>query len=390
MRFEFFNVLLAIGVAGAGFASILLGQPAEITITGQRGFPVALRVFQGGAGADATASLKTDLERSGRVRFQSSSAGAFALEGGAQSGRLDGRVVSPQGKVILERKYEGGSTLEMVHRFADDALEAISGIPGIAGTKLGFCAKKGGRKELYVCDADGSNLRQITRDSSISVSPSLSPDAGLIAYTGYLNGYADIYLIELESGRRQKIVAEPGTNTGAAFSPTGDRIACTISAPGNPELFVIPARGGKGKRLTKSRCVESSPSWSPDGGRILFVSDATGAPQLYVIDAGGGRPQRINTGHSYCVEPDWSPDGNLIAFNVRDAGHNQVAVHDLRSGNSVVLTSGPGAESPVWGADSQHLAYVQAGSLYLHDVETNTRTPVVSGLGEVSEPTWSR
>jgi len=90
------------------------------------------------------------------------------------------------------------------------------------------------------------------------------------------------------------------------------------------------------------------------------------------------------------VEPDWAPDGNLIAFNVREGGRNQVAIYDLRTRNARVLTSGPNAENPVWGADSQHIVYVQADTLYLHDVETNTRTPVVSGFGELSEPAWSR
>jgi len=389
MRFEFFNVLLAIGMAGAGFAS-LLGQPAEITITGHRGFPVALRTFQGAAGAEAAEAVKNDLRRSGRVRLETASSGAFTVEGGAQPGSLQGRVTNPQGKVILERKYEGAGTVVLAHRFADDAVAAISGVPGISGSKLVFSAKKAGRKELYVCDYDGSNLRQVTRDNSISVSPSLSADGMRLAYTGYLNGYADIYLIDLPSGRRDKIVSEPGTNTGAAFSPSGDRIACTISAPGNPELFVVPVRGGKGKRLTQSRFVESSPCWSPDGNQILFVSDASGAPQLYVVDAAGGRPQRINTGQAYCVEPDWAPNGNLIAFNVRDGGRNHVAIYDLRTRSSRILTSGPNAETPVWGADSQHIVYVQADTLYLHDVETNTRTPVVSGFGELSEPSWSR
>jgi TolB protein len=390
MRFEFFNVLVAIAMAGAGFASILLGQPAEITITGERGVPVALRGFQGAGGNEVTGFLKTDLERSGRVRLQPGGSGGFVLDGSAQSGRLNGRVLDPQGKVIFERAYNGKSSAELSHQFADDALGAITGIRGIASSKLVFCAKKAGRKELYLCDADGSNVRQVTRDNSISVSPSLSPGGQSLAYTGYLNGYADIYLIDLGSGQRRKIVSEPGTNTGAAFSPSGDRIACTISAPGNPELFLVPVQGGKGKRLTQSRCVESSPCWSPDGTRVLFVSDASGAPQLYMVDAAGGRPQRVNTGQAYCVEPDWSPDGNFIAFNVRDGGRNQVAIYDLRTRNTHILTSGPGAESPVWGADSRHLAYVQSGSLFVHDVETNTRTPVVSGFGEVSEPAWSR
>jgi TolB protein len=136
--------------------------------------------------------------------------------------------------------------------------------------------------------------------------------------------------------------------------------------------------------------VESSPCWAPDGRSILVVSDATGAPQLYVIPAEGGRPQRIDTGHGYCVEPDWAPNGNLIAFNVREGGRNHVAVYDFRTRTTRVVTSGANAETPVWGADSQHLAYVQSGTLYVHDVETGTRNPVVSGFGEVSEPAWSR
>jgi len=390
MRSEFFNVLLVIGMAGAGFASILLGQPVEITITGQRGFPVALRSFQGAAGVEAMETVSADLRRSGRIRFQPTPAGAFRIEGNAQPGNLQARVVSPDGNVVLERKYNGGTAVALAHRFADDAVAAITGVPGISQSRLAFSVKKTGRKELYICDYDGANLQQVTHDQSISVSPALSRDGRALAYTGYLNGFADIYLIDLPTGRRQKVVAEPGTNTGASFSPSGDRIACTMSASGNPELFVVPVRGGRAKRLTQSRFVESSPCWSPDGRSIVFVSDATGAPQLFVISAAGGRPQRIDTGHAYCVEPDWAPNGHLIAFNVREGGRNQVAVHDLRTRSTRVLTNGANAETPVWGADSQHIAYVQSGSLYVHDVETNTRTSVISGFGEVSEPAWSR
>ncbi|MBU6300420.1 MAG: PD40 domain-containing protein [Verrucomicrobia bacterium] len=390
MRSEFLQVLLVIGMAAVGFASILLGQPVEITITGQRGFPVALRGFQGTGGVEAMETLSADLRRSGRIRLQPTPAGAFTVEGSTGAGVLQGRVVGPDGRILLERKYNGEALGALAHRFADDAVGAITGVPGIAGSRFAFSVKKAGRKELYLCDADGANLQQVTRDNSISVSPALSRGARQLAYTGYLNGFADIYLIDLSTGRREKIVSEPGTNTGAAFSPGGEQIACTMSASGNPELFVLPVRGGRPKRLTHSRYVESSPCWSPDGRKIVFVSDATGAPQLFVIPAEGGRPQRIDTGHAYCVEPDWAPNGHGLAFNVREGGRNQVAVHDLRTGTTRVLTSGASAETPVWGADSQHLAYVQSGTLYVHDVESGTRAPVVSGFGEVSEPAWSR
>jgi TolB protein len=388
MRSEFVHVLLVLAMAVIGLAS-LVGQPAEITITGRRGVPVALRGFQGAEGGPVAALVAKELRRSGRVRLEPEP-GAYAVSGTAQAGRLEGTVTGPDGRSVLERRYEGGDARTLARRFAADLLREVTGTPGIVGTRLAFAATGSGRKEIHVVEDDGGNLRQVTRDGSISVSPALAPGGTKLAYTGYLNGFADIYLVDLYTGQRQRLVGEPGTNTGAAFSPDGTRIACTMSHSGNPELHVVSVKGGQARALTRSRFVESSPSWSPDGKQLVFVSDATGVPQLYVMAADGGRPRRLETGHRHCLEPDWSPDGARIAFNVRDGGRHQVAIHDLRTGETRVLTSGASAEDPVWGADGRHLAYVQGQTIFLHDTEANTRSPVVSGLGDLSELSWSR
>jgi len=388
MRFEFLNVLLVIAMAVIGLAT-MVGQPAEITITGRRGVPMTVRGFQGTEGGQVAALVSKELTRSGRIRLEAEP-GAYAVVGTAQAGRLDGKVSGPDGRVVLERRYDGGDARTQARRFAADILRTVTGSPGIVGTRLAFAATASGRKEIHVVEDDGGNLRQVTRDGSISVSPALAPGGAKLAYTGYLNGFADIYVIDLYTGKRERLAGEPGTNTGAVYSPDGSKIACTMSWSGNPELYVVPAGGGKGRALTRSRFVESSPSWSPDGKQLVFVSDATGAPQLYVVEADGGRPRRLETGHRHCLEPDWSPDGHRIAFNVRDGGRHQVAIHDLRSRETQVITSGASAEDPVWGADGRHLAYVQGQTIHLHDTEANTRTPIVSGLGEISELTWSR
>ena len=47
-------------------------------------------------------------------------------------------------------------------------------------------------------------------------------------------------------------------------------------------------------------------------------------------------------------------------------------------------------QGPAWGADSRHLIYADGGSVILLDAQTGQKTTVVSGMGKVSEPTWSR
>ncbi|MFT5469890.1 MAG: TolB protein [Verrucomicrobiales bacterium] len=376
-------------VVSPGVAQAQSGEDA-ITIVGERGYPLALSHLQGPAGKTTTEILRTDLTRSGVIRFVQQSEGAFVVSGGSTPTRIDAELRDPQGKILFQRAYNGDNIERLAHQLNDDIIFAITGKPGIARTQIAFVAKKSGKKEIYLCNYDGGSVRQVTRDGSISVSPSISANGQKLAYTSYLSGYADVYLIDLPTGQRTRIINEAGTNTGSAFAPDGDKIALTMSAPGNPELFVAGIDGGRAKRLTRSSGVESSPSWGPGGKKIVYVSDASGKPQLYIVGANGGRPDLVNTGQAYCVEPDWSPDGARLAFNVRSGRTNQIAIYDFQARTTRIITTGNNAEAPVWGADSRHIVYVQDSALFLHDVESGARTRIVSGMGDLSEPTWTR
>jgi TolB protein len=60
---------------------------------------------------------------------------------------------------------------------------------------------------------------------------------------------------------------------------------------------------------------------------------------------------------------------------------------DLASGASRIVADG---QDPAWGADSRHIIYSDGSSIMLLDTVKGRRAPVISGLGKVSEPSWSR
>lgn len=372
----FFSLLAACGLHAQ--------EPATITIRKGDTTSVALKSLGGAEGAQATKVLQNDLDLSGWFSITPPERATYTIGGTASGSSLEGIVKDQRGSVVLQKTYDGG-VRDATHKFADDIVETLTGHKGIASTKIAFVSTRSGKKEIYMADYDGANVRQITKDNSISVAPALSADGTKLAYTGYQSGYADIYLIDLKSGARNRIIKFPGTNSGAAFSPNGDRIACTLSKDGNPELYVVSVNGGGARRLTKTRGVESSPTWSADGSQIIYSSDDNGGPQLFKIGSGGGSGQLISTGYGYCTEPSWSPDGRKVAFTARTGGFS-IAVKDLQSGSTQLLTTG---EDPVFGADSRHVLFSNGSSIVLLDTQNGRQVPVITGLGKVSEPTWS-
>ena len=374
MRFAIASLLILL-------PSLTFAEEPRIKIVKSSKLNIAIT---GLSGADLE-TLKRDLVNSGYFAITGAEQAQFTANATA-SGELRGTVTDHDGKTSLSKSY-AGSGHTPVHHFADDIVAALTGARGIASTKLAFVGTRSGKKEIYTCDADGTNLVQLTHDGTISVSPGLSPDGQSLVYTGYQSGYADVYRITLASGARTRVLKYPGTNSGAKFSPDGGKLAVTMSKDGNPEIYVTSSGGGSARRITRTPGVESSPTWSPDGGELIYSSDDSGSPQLYRASASGGSPQRLSTGFGYNTAPSWSPDGKRVAFNTRGGGSFSVAILDLNGGGAHTVGDG---EGPVWGADSRHLVFASGSSLVMLDTQTGTRTTIVSSAGKISEPTWSR
>ncbi len=369
------------------FLSIAATAQDAPTITVRKGDRVSLAVtpIGGSSGPNVTKVLQNDLDLSGWFQLVPDARGSYVVGGTAGGGTLQGKVTDSSGSTVLSKTYSG-SDRDVAHQFADDIVETITGNPGIATTKIAFVGTASGPKEIYLADYDGNNSRRLTSDRSISVAPSLGPGARNLAYTGYHEGYPDIYVIDVASGARQRVVKAPGTNSGAAISPDGGKMALTMSKDGNPEIYVTGLRGGMARRLTRTRGVDSSPTWSPNGSELIYSSDNGGSPQLYRIGAGGGSGRLVSTGFGYCTDPSWTPDGKKVAFTVRSGGGFSVAVMELGAGAARIVASG---QNPVWGRNSRHLIYSTGSGLNLLDVQNGRTTTIVSGLGKVSEPTWS-
>ena len=302
-----------------------------------------------------------------------------------------------EGRQIVGKAYRGEHKLlrQMAHRFADEIVLAHTGRLGIAHTKIAFTSNSTGAKEIFVCDYDGENLRQLTNDGSIALSPVWSPDSSRIAYTSYKDGNPDLYLINADGSSPTLVSGVHGLNTAACWSPTGDTVALTLSKDGNSEIYIKDVNGRRTRRLTYDRAIDTSPSYSPDGARMAFVSDRSGSPQIWVVDIDGRNLRRISYQGGRSFAPAWSPRGDQIAYVVEVPGEGlQVFSMDADGRNPKQITSGPGwNEKPSWSPNGTHIVFssTRAGRSNIYTMRADgTDVRRVSFLGgENGLPAWS-
>jgi TolB protein len=302
---------------------------------------------------------------------------AFSLHGGFrvvnEGEAAVTAIFTPRGDAVeLELRVRGnsasrtlraGSLRESILVAADRVVETVFRTPGFFNSRIAFVGKPRGHSEVFISDLLFQQVRALTNDRSLVVSPRWSPDGRRLVYTSYhASGFPDIFTIDLVTGQRQALATFRGTNAGASFSPDGREIAMGLSGTGNSELFIANSNGTQLRRLTNNRSLESSPSWSPDGTRLVFTSDAPGRPQLHEMSSRGGEMRRIPTDISgYCAEPHWNPrDENLIAFTAAVAGNFQIALFDRSKRQSRFISNVPGsAVEPHWLNDGRHLLFTE-------------------------------
>ncbi len=322
---------------------------------------------------------------------------AYLLEGTYAAGTPAGlELVAKFGEAtVAQVRVSAGDNERLVFRAIDALISKLFDVPGLCASRLAFTVASAGRREVFLCNVDGSGATQLTRNGTFSTEPAWGPGARNLVHTVYGRDRTAVMEVDLNSRRQRLLSSFPGLNSGADVSPDGGRVAVCLSKDGRVDLYVMRSADKGLRRLTNDVAVESSPAWSPDGRSLCYVSDSAGKPQLYVVSAGGGRPSRLLNEVSECVSPDWSGVSNKICFATRQAGQYRIAVVDMAdrgSGKTVVETEPGDWESPCWAPDGRHVVCTRSSGRQSQLVMVDTlsgRALPITASGDVSLPTWS-
>jgi Tol biopolymer transport system component len=227
------------------------------------------------------------------------------------------------------------------------------------GGKIVFYSTRDGNPEIYIMNADGTDLTRLTSNEAGDLGPAISPDGSRIAFTSGRDGNQELYLMNVDGSQVVRLTHHPAYDSHAAWSPDGQRIAFTSERDGNREIYVINVDGTEPRRLTEDPAEDMRPGWSPDGTRIAFSSGQDDNWDIYVMDADGNNLQRLTASESGELFPAWSPDGSQIAYmsSVR-RGSVEIRLMDADGSNDRAL---PGVgrinEDPAWSPDGTEIVF---------------------------------
>jgi Tol biopolymer transport system component len=191
--------------------------------------------------------------------------------------------------------------------------------PGWApdGTKLAFTSNRAGYWEIFVVNADGTGLEQVTDTGEGFLSPVWSPDGKLMAFSKRVGEDWDIFVMPAPGTasnpdivtEMRRLTSAPGNDLSPMFSPRGDQIVFESNRDGNSEIYVMNIDGSGQRNVSNYPSADDhGPVWAPDGRRLLFYSSRDGNWDLFVVSDDGSTVVNLtDTPDIDEQEPSWRP-----------------------------------------------------------------------------------
>jgi TolB protein len=289
---------------------------------------------------------------------------------------------------------------QLAHYTSDGIYESITGIKGIAATRLLYVNEiKDSRfisiYKLMLADSDGANEKVLLSSSEPIISPSWSPDGKRVAYVSFETGIAKVFIQEIASGKREAVLSQGTQISSPSWSPDGKYLSLTLYQDGNAEIYILRLRDRTLTRMTNQFAIDTESSWSPKGNKILFTSGRSGSPQIYELDLRKLNPKakRISFEGTYNAKASYLPNEEGVVFVHRSSdGLFHIALKYNRENFIRVLTEAKMDESPsvapngnmvIYGIKENDLSMLAGFSL------SGAKFKLPASDGEVREPAWS-
>ena len=250
---------------------------------------------------------------------------------------------------------------------ASPAKSGTAGKPGSAEQIL-FTGITATNADIYIVNADGTNLRRVTSDTTSELEGAFSPDNKRFVYVrkpgvrDLIGDEHELWTAYTDGSKRTLVLKMNARVSHPRFSPDGTKIVFSafVSDADLTEIFVVNVDGTGLKRLTYDAGDDDMPTWSPDGITIAWVTNRGGKAAVFLMNADGLNPRpRITDCEGGCVEPAFSPNGRKIAYV--DPLLKAIRVFDL-DGEAPTVSVGPigttgTTESPTWTKDGTRVVF---------------------------------
>jgi TolB protein len=271
----------------------------------------------------------------------------------------------------------------------------------IAWSRPGFLTDS----EIWVMNPDGSDKRALTDTASNDADPAWSPDGSKLVFESVTGNAFNLYVVNADgTGLHQVTTSTNRTDVQPAWSPDGTQIVFSRQImDGTGAIWIIHEDGTHLRRITGDRSQNSHPSWSPDGSLIAFESDRSGGHDLYLMTPGGNHKRDItNTSDVQEENPNWSPDGTRIAFDSCPApsypcpggtvDYNVFVMNADGSGLTQLTTSPAIDAAPAWSPNGNQIVFRSDATgnteIYAMRLDGSEFRKLTGGLAGGVDPDW--
>jgi Tol biopolymer transport system component len=213
---------------------------------------------------------------------------------------------------------------------------------------------------LYSLPVTGGEAKPLTTGMAFDSQPTVSPDGKRIAFVSDRDGSDNLWVCDLDGSEPKQLSKDPqGDFESPSWTPDGDYVLVSRK-PNNGlhEIWMYHTQGGSGVQVTKSSPTATTPPQqrlrtvgvvaSPDGKYFYYArrtgnfSYNTTFPIWQVVrrDRTTGDEDVITSAPGSAFRPVISPDGSKLVFGTRQDTETGLRVRDLATGEEKWLKYG--------------------------------------------------
>ena len=211
---------------------------------------------------------------------------------------------------------------------------------------LFYTSYKLNNPDIYFQDLSSGQRKVIAHYSGLNTSAAVSPDGSRVAMILSKGGSPDVYVCNADGSGLKQLTFTREDESSPCWSPDGQWICYATKVSERRSLYKVPVSGGRPVRVSTAGVSNpTEPDWSPDGKWIAFTAQMGGF-NICIVPADGSGPATVLAGGQ---DPSWAPNSRTLIYS-REENHRRVlSLLDVPTKQTKDAARVPGGNSqPAW------------------------------------------